>query len=139
METLASVKTEQNIALVQSAFADFLNGNIQAIIDTCSDDVEWGSYENDVTPISGMYHGKVGVARFFQTLGENVNYTLFDPREYFSDGNNVFVKGRHEGVVKSTGKTFAHDFIMQFVVSNGKISYFFVWVDTYDQVKAYLN
>ena len=138
METLATV-TEQNIAVVQHAFSDFLKGNIQGIIDACTDDVEWGGYENDVTPISGMYHGKVGVARFFTLLGDNVDYTLFDPREFFADGKNVFVKGRHEGKAKSTGKGFAHDFMMQFVITNGKVSYFFAWVDTYDQVKAYSN
>jgi len=138
METVATV-TEQNIALVQNAFADFLNGNIQGVINACSEDVEWGGYENDVTPISGMYHGKVGVARFFTLLAESVDYTLFDPREFFADGNNVFVKGRHEGRAKPTGKSFGHDFMMQFVIRNGKVTYFFAWTDTYDQAKAYLN
>jgi ketosteroid isomerase-like protein len=86
-----------------------------------------------------MYNGKVGVGRFFSALADNVSYKLFDPREYFADGNNVFVKGRHEGTAKSTGKSFAHDFMMQFTLTGGKVCYYFVWVDTYDQAKAYLN
>ena len=39
METLATVKKEQNIAIVQNAFTDFLKGNISGILDACTNDV----------------------------------------------------------------------------------------------------
>ena len=137
METLAQVKSEQNIEIAKKGFADFLNGNINGVADACANDVEWGSYENPVVPYAGMFHGKKGVAEFFSTLGSAVEYKAFDPKDYYADKDSVMVKGYHEAVVKSTGKTFGHDFLMHFKIKDGLIRSFFAYVDSNDQAKAF--
>lgn len=137
METLASVKKEQNISVVQQGFADFASGNIGGIVDASSDDITWGSYYNPGVPYSKTYHGKKGVAEFFSTLVSNIDYTAFQPKEFFADSDHVFVKGYHEGLVKSTGKKFGHDFLMDFQIHDGKIKSFYAWVDTRDQAQAF--
>jgi uncharacterized protein len=139
MDTLATVKKEQNISIVQNAFANFLNGNIASIVEACTDDVEWGTYDNSAVPYGQTYHGKNGVAEFFATLVGTIEYTAFQPAEYFADVDMVFVKGYHEATVKSTGKTFGHEFLMDFKLRDGKVSSFFAWVNTRDQAAAFSN
>jgi ketosteroid isomerase-like protein len=137
METLATVKTEQNISIVQNAYADFGKGNFQGVADACTDDVEWGSFENKDVPFAGNYHGKNGVVDFFTDLAGNVDYTDFQTKEFLADSNYVFVKGYHTAIVKSTGKTFGHNFLMEFKLRDGKISSFFSWIDTKDESQAF--
>jgi ketosteroid isomerase-like protein len=69
METLATVKNEQNVLIVKEAYQDFMTGNIQGIMDACTDDITWGSYFDPAVPFSKTYHGKSGVGEFFATLG----------------------------------------------------------------------
>ena len=85
METLT--KTMNKVQLVQQAYADFGSGNIQGILDICTDDVVWTGYENPGVPFAGTFKGKDGVSEFFQLLAENVDYSAFEPKEFFSDNN----------------------------------------------------
>jgi hypothetical protein len=137
MQTLATVKKEQNVTIVQQAFQNFLAGNVQAIMDACTDAVVWGSYFDPAVPFSKTYHGKSGVGEFFATLAASADYKKFDTNEFFADGDTVLVKGYHEAVVRSTGKTFGHDFLMQFTLADGKITYFFSFINILDEVKAF--
>jgi hypothetical protein len=137
METLATVKTEQNISIIQNSFADFAKGNIPGITDACTDNVEWRSFDNPAIPYATAYQGKKGVAEFFATLAGSIEYQDFQTKEFFAAADKVFVKGYHKAVVKSTGKPFGHDFLMEFQLRNGKISSFFAWVDTRDQTEAF--
>jgi uncharacterized protein len=139
METLASVKTEQNIEIVQKAYADFANGNISGVVDACTDDVVWASYDNPAIPYATSYQGKKGVTEFFGSVAASIDYKDFQPREFFAVADKVFVKGYHKATVKSTGKSFGHDFLMEFQLRNGKVSSFFAYVDTRDQATAFSN
>jgi uncharacterized protein len=137
METLATVKKEQNSLTVQQAFDNFLKGNVQGILDVCTDDITWGSYLDPAVPFSKTYQGKKGVGEFFATLAATSDYKTFDTQDFYADGDAVLVKGYQEAVVKTTGKTFAHDFLMQFKLRDGKIAYFFSFIDMNDEVKAF--
>lgn len=137
METLATVKTEKNVSIVQAAFADFMKGNVQGIIDVCTNDITWGSYSDPAVPFSKTYHGKNGVGEFFATLAASADYKKFEPHEYYADKDAVLVRGFQEAVVRATGKTFAHDFLMQFKLREGKVFYFFSFIDILDEVKAF--
>ena len=135
METLTA--TKNNVQTIQEAFENFLQGNIAAVIESCTDDVEWGSYDNPEVPYGGTFKGKQGVLDFFTNLGSNVNYSVFEPRQFFPQGDDVVVLGRHEGTVKSTGKSFAHDWCFSFKLQNQKVKRFFAFVDTKDQAQAF--
>jgi len=148
METLTTPKespresstlgqAKNNVETVQNAFNNFLQGNVPAILDVCTDDVEWASYENPEVPYGGSFHGKQGVTEFFKNLSEQVNYSRFEPQQYVSQGDDVIVLGHHSGTVKSTGKTFDHDWCFSFKMQNGKVKRFFAFVDTRDQAQAF--
>ena len=137
MESSTSIAVSPNVQIIQDAYANFLKGNVAAIAAACTEDVVWGSYKNPEVPFSGMYYGKEGVLEFFKTLSENIDYTSFEPKEFFSDGDSVFVLGSEEGMVKTTGSKYGDEWCMHFRLKDGKIKYFFAFVDTYGQVKAY--
>src|ERR1700754_4422617 len=107
METITATKT--NALLVQHAIDNFLQGNIAGVLDFCTDDVEWGSYENPDVPFAGIFQGKNGVLRFFETLATTVNYTVFEYRQFISQGDDVIVLGHQTGTAKKSGKPFNHD------------------------------
>jgi len=129
--------TKTNIETVQQAFADFGAGNIEGILNVCTDDLVWSSYDNPAIPFAQSYHGKDGAAQFFSNLADAVNYTAFEPREFYSCGDRVFVKVYHAATVKNTGKSFAHETLMEFVFRGNKLCRFFAYTDTYDQAKAF--
>jgi uncharacterized protein len=135
METLT--KTKSNVQLVQQAFADFGSGNIQGILDACTDDIVWSGPDNPGVPFAGTFKGKDGVMNFFSTLAENVDYAAFEPKEFFSEKNTVVVLGHHTGTVKKTGKTYDHDWCMVFRMQDEKLRDYYAFVDTLDQAEAF--
>ncbi|MGC4100538.1 nuclear transport factor 2 family protein [Ferruginibacter sp.] len=135
MQTVTATKS--NIEIAQEGFANFGSGNIAAIIDTCTENVNWASWYHPQVPYSTTFKGKSGVAKFFSTLAETVDYTAFEPKEFYATGNKVFAKVFHAATVKATGRSFAHDTLMEFTIENEKISAFFAYVDSADELQAF--
>jgi ketosteroid isomerase-like protein len=129
--------TENNVQIIQQAFADFASGNIQSILNVCTDDIVWTGIENPTVPIAGTFKGKDGVIKFFSNLSENIDYSYFEPKEFFSDKDAVIVLGHHTAKVKKTGKSFDHDWCMVFRLRDGKLYHYYVFVDTRDQAESF--
>jgi len=134
METLT---TTANIETVQQAFGNFAQGNISGILDVCTDDITWSSWKNATVPFAKTYTGKAGAANFFTDLNNEVTYTTFEPRNFYDCSDRVFVKVFHSAIVKSTGKIFEHEALMEFVFRGDKVCSFFAYVDSYDEAIAY--
>lgn len=129
--------TEANIEIAKKGFADFGKGDIGAILDACTSDVTWSTWENEKVPFAKTYKGKNGVAEFFQTLAGSVDYSAFNPTAYYAADNKVFAKVFHAATVKATGKSFAHDTVLEFTIEDEKIKSFFAYVDSLDQAQAF--
>jgi hypothetical protein len=134
METLT---TSANIETVQHSFADFAQGNVAGILDVCTDDISWSSWETPAVPYAKTYTGKDAAATFFSDLDRELTFTAFDPRHFYDCGDRVFAKVYQSAIVKSTGKTFAHEALMEFVFRGEKVCSFFAYVDSQDEVLAY--
>jgi ketosteroid isomerase-like protein len=135
METLTQFRT--NVEIVQHAYADFESGNINGIINACTNDVVWIIPENPGVPITGTFEGKEGIRNFFDALSDNVEYSYFKPKEFFNDKEVVIVLGHQTGKVKKTGKTFNHDWCMVFRLRANKMYHYYAYVDTRDQAEAF--
>ena len=60
---------DPNLELVQASYADFMNGDMAAFLDQCTDDIAWTTpYPSDVVPFGGTWTGKDGVQAFFTNL-----------------------------------------------------------------------
>lgn len=137
MDPSVSVTVSPALQVVKQAFEDFMQGNIKGIVNACADGVIFGSYRNPHIRPSGLYYGKEGVIEYFKLLEKNYSFALFEPQEYISQDDRVIVLGHEAGTVKSTGKTFDHDWCMSFTVRNGKIQNYFGFEDTFELARAF--
>ena len=124
----SSIAVRSNLQVIQQAFDDFAKGNIPAIINSLADDVRWGSFKIPGAAMSG---------NFFGNLDEQIKYTVFEPREFIVQGDSIIVLGHQAGTVKSTGKSFDHDWCFSFKMKNGKVQSYFAFTDSYEQAKAF--
>jgi ketosteroid isomerase-like protein len=75
--------------------------------------------------------------KFLSPLAGYIDYSSFEPKEFFSDKNAVIVLGHHTGKVKKTGTTYDHDWYMVFRFRDGKTYNYYVFVDTRDQAESF--
>lgn len=129
---------EQNaVAIVQRAYEAFQRGDIQAVLDSMADNIEWESPAVTGVPFGGRRVGKSAVAEFFRLLAESEDIQLFEPREFIAQGERVAVLGRYRARVKSTGRTAETPWVHAFTVRNGKVTQFFELYDTAVAERAY--
>jgi len=120
----------ENTELVQRAYDSFRNGDIPAVIDSLSEDVQWVTAEIEGVPVGGTWQGREQVGQFFQTLSEAQEPGQFEPREFVAQDDRVVALGHYARHVKSTGKEWESDFAHVFTVREGKVARFQEYTDT---------
>ena len=118
-----------NVKIVQDGYAEFLRGDIPAVLNRFADDLEFTTPGAPVVPYAGTKRNKNELAGFFQKLNETVNISLFEPREYVAHGDRVVALGHYAGEVRSTGKAFASDWAMVWTIRDGKVTRFHEYSD----------
>jgi hypothetical protein len=121
--------------LVRSLFDAFSRGDIAEILANVTPDCVWICPGE--CPYSGSYTGPEGAGAFFQKLGATEQITVFEPREYFTNGNDVMVLGYEEGRSIATGKTATSHWAMLFRVRDGKVSHWQSHFDTAAYARAH--
>ena len=129
----------QNTQVVKDAYAAFMRGDIDAILASLDDEVEWEAVKGSegVVPTAGMRRGRRGVAEFFSQVGANFVFNVFEPREFVAEGEAVVAIGYYEATVKETGRSIASDWVMIFSFRNGKIVRFRELTDSAALVRAF--
>jgi ketosteroid isomerase-like protein len=87
------VSERDNTELVQQAYGAFQSGDITAVLDTLSEDVEWVIADIEGVPVGGTRHGREQTGEFFQTLSETQEVRQFEPREFVAQGDKVVALG----------------------------------------------
>ena len=85
-----------NVTIVQSMYAAFGKGDIATIIAAVTPDIDWhsGGRVSDF-PTFGPRKGPKEVGEFFKTVADNNDFSEFSPREFYADGDKVFVLGHY--------------------------------------------
>ena len=98
-----------NIETVQSIYAAFGRGDVEAILGRLSESVEWeyGTPSTDV-PWLQPRTGRAGAAEFFGTL-RALEFRRFDVKLVAESGSTVIALVDLEAVVTATGKTFVEE------------------------------
>lgn len=120
----------ENIKVVQDAYASFGRGDIQALLENLDEEVDWVLPGEGLIPQSGSYHGRDGVARFFQILDQTTEFSAFEPRQFVAQGDRVIALGWYQGKAKATGRSFESHWAMSFVLRNEKVLKFQEYTDT---------
>jgi ketosteroid isomerase-like protein len=121
---------------VQTLFDAFNRGDIPFILSHVTDDSRW-IVPGQGVPIAGEYRGPEGVDRFFQILAETEQLTVFEPREFFSNGETVAVLGAEEMRVVTNGNTARTNWAMIFRLRDGKVAYWETCFDTAAYARAH--
>ena len=121
---------QENTQLVQLAYRNFQNGDVQSVLGSLSEDIEWVVPQVEGVPMGGTYRGVEEVGQFFSGLGDAQEPRQFEPREFVSEGERVVALGHYAWHVNSTGRQWESDFAHVFIVRDGKIARFQEFTDT---------
>lgn len=127
----------ENTEIVRNAYEKFQTGDIEALLQTFTDDISWNPPEINGVGFMGSRSGIDSVREFFVELDKNEEFSQFEPIEYITEGDRVVVLGRSVGQVKPTGKKIDVEWVHLFTVQNGKIAKFQEFFDTASIEKAY--
>ena len=130
---------KENIAAVQQAYALFQKGDIAGLLALVAEDVEWEGVKGvpKSVPFGGLRRGRDQVAEFFASVGNEEEFTRFEPREFFAAGDRVVALGYYEARVKRTGRSFSGEWAMAFTIRKGKIARFAEYADSYGIAAAF--
>jgi len=121
---------QDNIKVVQEAYASFGRGDIEALLGSLDENVEWVLPGEGLIPQAGTYRGRDGVARFFQLLNETTEFAAFEPQEFLAQGDRVIALGTYKGKARATGRPFESSWAMSFLLRDGKVLKFREYTDT---------
>lgn len=121
---------EKNILIVKQVYADFSKGDIPSVLDSFTENADFIQPGEPEVPLAGIYHGREQISKFINNLIAMVEFTDFEPQEFIAKGNQVIALGYYEGRSRSSGRTFASDWVTVFRIDNGKISRYQTYHDT---------
>ncbi len=114
-----------NIATIKSIYEAFGRGDVAAILDNLTEDVDWATdTTSDGAPWYGERHGKEAVTAFFQALGESVEVEEFTPLSFAAADGDVHTLVRFRVRSPKTGKGAAMNLHHYFRFHDGRIEYY---------------
>jgi ketosteroid isomerase-like protein len=115
----------ENLALVQSIYAAFGRGDIAAVMAEFAPDVEWVNAGPAVAPYFGTHKGHAAVLEnVFGYIGANLAIDVFEPTDFFANGDKVVVLLKMGATVKATGKRYDQVLAHVFTIAGGKVTHF---------------
>jgi ketosteroid isomerase-like protein len=129
---------EANVQAAQAGYAAFGRGDMPAILEMLADDVEWvDPGPADVLPTAGTHRGKDAVLAWFGALGGNVDFEVFEPREFIAQGDKVVALIHAEATIRNTGKKMVQDEAHVWTFRDGKVARLQLYLDTAAMVSAW--
>jgi ketosteroid isomerase-like protein len=100
------MRAEQNVETIKAIYEAFGRGDVAAILDACTDDVDWATdAAGDAAPWWGQRNGKEAVTGFFEGIGQTGPVTEFTPLSFTSnDDGDVMVFIRYAFTVTATAR-----------------------------------
>jgi ketosteroid isomerase-like protein len=130
--------SQTNVAVAQIAYAAYARGDIPAVLEVLTPDVEWHSTGRpEDFPALGPRKGLAAVQDFFNTVGQHIQFSEFSPQEFYADRDKVFVLGHYTVMVKNTGRKFTSDWIHIFSFRGGRVAQFREFLDTAKLASAF--
>jgi uncharacterized protein len=126
-----------NISIVQQIYAAFTKGDINAILNLLSPEVEWGEPSNPFNPAAGTRHGHAGFLEWLNIGRQSEEVLVLEPQKFLTDNETVAVVGYTKCLAKPTGKTYETDFVHLISLKNSKVVRFQEFFDTFAAAEAF--
>jgi hypothetical protein len=124
-------------SIVQTMYADFMRGDVGAIVARFADDIRFIHNGAPEVPYAKHRTGRAEATAFFSELAANVDVTLFEVTRYVEQGDTVVAVGRFGGRAIPTGKAFTEDWAMLWVFEGEKVKLYQAYDDTSAAAKAF--
>jgi uncharacterized protein len=128
---------QENTRIVQRCYELFKSGDIQALLDLFSEDIDFQLPEIENVPFSGRHKGREATARFFKLVSESQDVLEFDPQEFIAQGDKVVALGIASYRVKESGREYGSEWAHVWTVRGGKIIASKEYLDTATSSAAY--
>lgn len=116
---------EENLATIKAIYDAFGRGDVETILETVADDVDWAVDAEPVGPWYGRRTGKDGVASFFADIASATDVQDFAVEGMGASDNEVFAFLRFAVRMKATGREAAFHLHHYFRFgADGKIDYY---------------
>src|SRR4051794_16659384 len=124
------------VEIASEVYAAFGRGDVPAILERVTDDVDWTFHGSVGTPYGGTYSGKAELQRWFGLVAESDQILEFQPREMLAGADHVTVLGWERTKALPNGATFESGWVHVFIVRDGKVSRFVGTLDTAARMAA---
>jgi uncharacterized protein len=102
------VSARENVDTVRTIYAAFGRGDVAAILDSLTDDVDWSSEgTSDSAPWFGQRIGKKAVASYFTSIAETIEVLDFTQLGLAANDKEVMVLNRFHMRSRKTGNEAA--------------------------------
>ena len=119
------MSADDNIKTITHIYEAFGRGDVAAILDGVTDDVDWAAEAaSSVAPWYGERHGKDAVAGFFAAFGGAMEVEEFTPVSMAASDTDVHSLVRFRARSRSTGRAAAMNLHHFFRFRDGKIAYY---------------
>jgi uncharacterized protein len=119
------VSADANIKTITAVYEAFGRGDVAAILDAVTDDVDWAAEAaSSAVPWYGVRHGKDAVAAFFSDFGSTMEVEEFTPVSFAANDTDVLTVVRFRARSRSTGQTAQMNLHHYFKFRDGKIAYY---------------
>jgi uncharacterized protein len=83
-------KQENNIKVVKEIYDAVGTGDVEAILERVTDDVDWAAdAAGNAAPWYGQRDGRQGVASFFSDINSSIEISQFTPRNFAASDDDV--------------------------------------------------
>ena len=121
---------QDNVAIIRKMYAAFSAGDVETILDSITDDVEWTNYGPSTIPYAGSWSGRSQVTQFFQAIDSSTTGGKVTPETFTAEGDTVVSTGRYTATVRNTGTQIDVPIAHLFTLRNGKVTKWVGYSDT---------
>jgi ketosteroid isomerase-like protein len=128
--------SQENVDIVQAAFAAFIRGDTDAVLQLCAEDIVI-TQPPELPGVSLRQYGYSGVLEAFAIWPEQWDeYRIEPPRVVADPGDDVIVAARTHGRGKQSGVEVDMEFAFLFTVREGKITEWQIFVSEDQALEA---
>jgi ketosteroid isomerase-like protein len=121
--------SQEDVAVVQSAYEALGRGDIQTIFALLHPEIEL--YQSEWLPWGGKYKGHEQVGYFFSKLTETID-SMVEPDQFIDDEEgHVVAVGHTRGSVRATRREFEVPAVHVWTITEGKAVKFEAYIDTF--------
>lgn len=121
--------SQEDVAVVQSAYEAFRRGDIQAIFTLLHPEIEL--YQSEWVPWGGKYKGHEEVGYFFSKLTETIESRVYPDQFIDDEEGHVVAVGHTRGSVRATRREFEVPVVHVWTIREGKADKFEAYIDTF--------